>query len=142
MRYDELTKKQLHAVCKSQSWDFDDLERFLDDGDYLLLTDAEADEKAAEYIKDSLWAFNAEFILSECQLDPSGAASLRTMQEKSCEGSNDFILSLVEKTCGLADFVSAAISADGRGHFLSQYDGEETEISIPDGETLYLYRCN
>jgi hypothetical protein len=142
MKYDELNEKQLRAVCKELTCDTHELESYLDDGDYLLLTDAEADEKAQEYIKDSLWAFNASFILSECGLDRSGAESLRTMQEKSCEGANDFILSLVEKTCGLADFVSAAISADGRGHFLSFYDGEETEISIPDNDTLYLYRCN
>jgi hypothetical protein len=142
MQYSDLSEKQIHAVCKDQSWDFSDLERYLDRGDYLLLTDAEADEKTAEYIKDSLWAFNASFILSECGLDGSGEESLRYMQEKSCEGANDFILSLVEKTCGLKDFVSSAISVDGRGHFIAQYDSEEVEIRISDGETLYLYRCN
>lgn len=110
-------------------------------GDYLCLTDSEADEKAAEYIKDSLWAFNASFILSECGLDSIGEQSLRTMQEKSCESANDFILSLVERTCGLESFVKAAISADGRGHFLSSYDGEENEVEL-NGETYYIYRTN
>jgi len=95
--------------------------------EYLVLTDEEADEKAMDYIKDSLWAFNANFILSECELDQSGAGSLRTMQEKSCESANDFILSLVEGTCGLDEFADSAISADGRGHFIATYDGEEIE---------------
>ena len=104
---------------------------------YLVLTDEEADEKATENIKDSLWAFNAAFILSECGLDMSGVESLKQMQEKSCESANDFILSLVEKTCGLNSFIKAAISADGRGHFLSSYDGNENE----SGE-YFIYRTN
>lgn len=109
--------------------------------DYICLTDSEANEKAAEYIKDSLWAFNASFILSECGLDGSGEESLRSMQEKACESANNFILSLVEKTCGIESFIEAAISADGRGHFMSSYDGEEHEIES-DGETFYVYRLN
>jgi len=30
--------------------------------DYLVLTDEEADKAASDYIRDSLWAFNAEFL--------------------------------------------------------------------------------
>ena len=33
------------------------------------------------------------------------------------------------------------IGADGRGHFLSSYDGNENEITIDD-ETFYIYRLN
>lgn len=109
--------------------------------DYLVLTDDEADEQAKEYIKESLWAFNTSFILGECGLDLSGEDSLKHMQEKSCEGANDFILSLVEKTCGLESFVDSAISADGRGHFLSPYDGEENEINV-NGTMYFIYRIN
>jgi hypothetical protein len=37
------------------------------------------------------------------------------------------------------DFVDDAIGADGRGHFLSHYDGNEVE----DRESgLYIYRTN
>ena len=105
--------------------------------EYIVLTDEEADEAAEEYIKDSLWAFNASFILDCCGLPHSGEESLQSMQEKSCEGANDFILALVEKTCGLQEFVEEAISADGRGHFLSGYDGEEVE----EGD-YFIYRTN
>ena len=105
--------------------------------EYLVLTDEEADKATADYIKDSLWAFNASFILSECGLDFSGEQSLKSMQKESCEGANDFILSLVERTCGLKSFVKSAISADGRGHFLASYDGEEVE----KGE-FFIYRIN
>lgn len=132
---------KVKALAQFLGHDAEEAKKMIEDGDYLVLTDAEAEEKAKEYIKDSLWAFNASFILEECGLDFSGEESLRHMQEKSCEGANDFILSLVEKTCGLEQFVEDAISADGRGHFMSSYDGEENEVEA-DGQTFYIYRTN
>lgn len=124
-----------------------------DNDDYRVLTDEEAKEALIEYVKDSLWAFKAEFILAECGLDLSGAESLRQMQEKSCESANPFILSLVENCTDIETFAEAAENADGRGHFLSSYDGEETEVTVklPEGYetedgneeiTFYIYRTN
>jgi len=127
--------EKLKALAAFLETDTEDAERF--EKDYLVLTDEEANEKTKEYIKESLWAFNANFILSECGLDLSGTESLKEMQQKVCESANDFILSLIEKTCGLDKFVKSAIMADGRGHFLSTYDGEEVE----QGE-YFIYRLN
>jgi len=127
--------EKLKALAAFLETDTEDAERF--EEDYLVLTDEEANEKTKEYIKESLWAFNANFILSECGLDLSGTESLKEMQQKVCESANDFILSLIEKTCGLDKFVESAIMADGRGHFLSTYDGEEVE----QGE-YFIYRLN
>lgn len=127
--------EKLKALAAFLETDTEDAERF--EKDYLVLTDEEANEKTKEYIKESLWAFNANFILSECGLDLSGTESLKEMQQKVCESANDFILSLIEKTCGLDKFVESAIMADGRGHFLSTYDGEEVE----QGE-YFIYRLN
>ena len=108
----------------------------VDGYEYLVLTDGEANEKAQEYIEESLWAFNADFILDTCGLDSSSnvSRSLRKMQEESCEGCNDFIRALVEGTCGIDEFTEQAILADGRGHFLSSYDSEEGE---QDGYFIY-----
>ena len=104
--------------------------------EYLVLTEEEADQVVQEYIEDSLWAFNAEFILETCGFDSGSNVtnSLRKMQEESCEGCNDFIRALVDGTCGIDEFVDQAIIADGRGHFLSSYDGEEEE---QDGYFIY-----
>ena len=104
--------------------------------EYLVLTDEEADEWARTDIEDSLWAFNAEFILDTCGLDSGSDVvhSLRKMQEASCEGCNDFIRALVDGTCGIEEFAEQAILADGRGHFLSSYDGKEGE---QDGYYIY-----
>jgi len=109
----------------------------LGDKEYAIGDDKEADKVCTEYIKDTAWAFNADFILGQCGLPFSGAESLKSMQEKSCEGANDFILALIEKTCGIEDFTESAISADGRGHFLSPYDGEENEEG-----GYFIYRIN
>lgn len=104
--------------------------------EYLVLTDEEADEQARTDIEDSLWAFNSEFILDTCELDsdPNVTNSLRKMRENSCEGCNDFIRAIVDGTCGIYEFVAQAILADGRGQFLSTYDGEEGE---QDGHFIY-----
>ena len=103
---------------------------------YLVLTEGEADREAKADIEDSLWAFNAEFILNICGLDSNSNVirSLRKIQKDSCEGCNDFIRALIDGTCGIDEFVNQAILADGRGHFLSSYDGEEGE---QDGYLIY-----
>ncbi len=68
-----------------------------------------------------------------------------------CESNNDVIYNTIEKTCGIDEFVKAAISADGRGHFMSSYDGEENEETITgifneetgdNSTTFYIYRLN
>ena len=108
----------------------------VDGFEYLVLTEGEADQEVQAYIEDSLWAFNAEFILDTCGLDSGSDVvhSLRKMQEASCEGCNDFICAIVNGTCGIDEFAAQAILADGRGHFLSTYDGEEGE---QDGYYIY-----
>lgn len=107
----------------------DNYVQVIDGFEYLVLTDGEAAEKAQAEIEESLWAFNAEFILETCELNCGSnvSRSLRNMQKDSCEGCNDFIRALVDGTCGIDEFVAQAVIADGRGHFLSLYDGEEGE---------------
>ena len=108
----------------------------VDGFEYLVLTDEEANEKARECIEDSLWAFNAEFILEACGLDSSSNVvhSLSEMQGALYECCNDFIRALVEGTCGMDTFVKAAIESDGREHFLDTYDDVENE---QDGYFIY-----
>jgi hypothetical protein len=105
--------------------------------EYLVLTDGEADEAAKEYIKDSLWAFKASFLAGETELPEECFAAL----SEKCESGNDAMLQIVKKTCGLDSLVESAIRADGRGHFLSGYDGKEREETI-ERETFYIYRTN
>jgi hypothetical protein len=98
-------------------------------------SDNVADNAATEAIKESLWAFNSDFLAGETDLPSEVFAAL----SRDCESANDPILALVEKTCGLSSLVDSAIGADGRGHFLSPYDSDEIELENGCG---YLYRIN
>lgn len=106
--------------------------------EYAVGTNEESDRACLEYIKDSAWAFRSSFICHYCKLPLELAEALEAMQSKKCESANDAILALIEKTDGgLEGFAEEAVSADGRGHFLSGYDGEENEES-----GFYIYRTN
>jgi hypothetical protein len=127
-----------YLECETSEVEHDRGTMFLCDGaEYLVLSDDEADQYAADAIRESVWAFRASFILEECGLDLSGEKSLEEMQGKTCEGASDFITSLIERTCGMESFIDSAIAADGRGHFLSSYDSEEGEQN-----GFFIYRTN
>lgn len=114
--------------------------------EYLVLTDKEADERAREDIERSLWAFNSSFILQHCstyermtnwEYDYAKEA-LEKIQGYFCEGINELIRAMIED---LDEFVDDAICEDGRGHFISMYDGRENEEEV-DGTRYYIYRTN
>ena len=105
--------------------------------EYMVLNEHERHEKVKEYIQETLWAFIPSFLAEETGMPEE---VFRALSEK-CEGGNDAILALVEKTCGLDAFVEAAVEADGCGHFLACYDGEEGEVTV-EGENYYIYRLN
>lgn len=110
--------------------------------EYKVLTDEEADEAAADYIKETLWAFNPEFILQHSAASEGTTAredeeiikALRMVQESICEGANALVKALISD---IDTFIEDAIDADGRGHFMSSYDGEEHESGA-----FYIYRTN
>jgi len=105
--------------------------------EYLVLTDDEANEAFAERVEDSLWAFNSDFLAGETGIDARAFAAL----SEQCESANDAVRSMIDGTCGFDAFVESAMSADGRGHLLSSYDGNEDEITV-GGSTFYFYRTN
>ena len=131
-------KKQLalatHLDCSmSEAWY--DLKKT---NNYSVYTDSEANEVAADYIKETLWAFNANFLETYTDLD---ADAIKLMQEKMCEGCNSVFLSILNANGYLEQFISDAIGTDGRGHFMSTYDGDENEVTVC-GETYYICRNN
>ena len=110
--------------------------------EYKVLTDAEADEEAREEIEYSLWAFNPDFIIQHTEFyknstpneDEDAIEALKLMQGKMCESANALVKALIRD---MDEFVEDAIDADGRGHFISWYDGEEEESG-----DFYIYRTN
>jgi hypothetical protein len=135
---------RIHALAKHLSCEVNDISiaRYGDNtfdaegGEYLVLTDCEADELAAERIIESLWAFNAEFISSHTKhgFDDVQLSAIKEMQGRLCESANSIVEALI---VDLDQFILDAISCDGRGHFISSYDGDENE----SGE-FYIYRTN
>jgi hypothetical protein len=104
-------------------------------GEYSVMTDAEADAAAREYILDSAWAFNHSFLCAHSKaIDAIPEKAYTEIAGKLCEGFNPAVLAMIDDK---DHFVNEAIKADGRGHFLSQYDSEESE----EGD-FYIYRTN
>lgn len=110
--------------------------------EYRVLTDEEATQAARVYILDSVWAFNPGFL---ARYTPEGADEdvIKAIQANGkCESNNPTLRRLIMDE---DRFIAEAISEDGRGHFLSGYDGREYEV-IVEGEdgraTFYIYRTN
>ena len=100
---------------------------------YYVLTDEEADEIAKDYILDSIWCFNSDFITSFLKHDVDlHADEIQDMQTALYERANSILLALIKDP---EDFWKSAVAADGRGHFVCNYDGEEHQ----QGE-LFIYR--
>ena len=104
--------------------------------EYKVLTDDEADDEVREYIDQSLWAFNPSFLSAHAK-DGIDEDVFKMLSEK-CESSNEAIKSLIKDFDHLVD---DAVLSDGRGHFLSSYDGYEHEVNIK-GNYYYIYRTN
>lgn len=110
--------------------------------EYLVLTDEEADEKVADEIRETLFAFNADFIMTHAKNYNemsdyeyrSAVESLSKAQESACESLNGLVFAIIED---FDDFVESAVMADGRGHFISLYDGYENELN-----GYYIYRVD
>jgi len=118
--------------------DIEDIEQGYDestfnigDQEYLMLTDEEADQRAKEYIKDSVWAFVPSFLASHTGIDEE---IIKHLQDK-CESANDALLNSIND---IDSFIGDAIGCDGRGHFMSSYDGHEHDLN----NNLFLYRIN
>lgn len=138
------TTDRAHVLATFLSLDADDVDECTygehtyegNGGEWLVLTDEQADTMAREYIRESVWAFRPEFL---ALYTPEGidADTVQAIQGERCEDANAPLLALIEAGAGFDDFAADAIGADGRGHFLSHYDGEEHEA-----EGLFLYRTN
>jgi len=101
--------------------------------EYMVLTDKEATKKAKEEIKESVWAFRARYLTYYFKVEMP-EKSIKKLQEELSEDANDILLALIKN---FNKFAEDAISADGRGHFISHYDGKENEHN-----GCFIYRTN
>jgi hypothetical protein len=135
------------SVCYEWGW-FDDYgdsspQEWVNETDFMVCTDEEADELAYENIVDSLWAFQPSFLAGETGLPEEVFVAL--VENGKYEDNNDTVASMIKTTCGLDEFVQSAISADGRGHFIAHYDHIEHEVRVRGNggnTTFYIYKVN
>lgn len=139
MEYETSEGDDFNVWCRNNLTSVKEIDPENYGNDYLVLTDSEADEKAKECIVSSLWAFTPSFLAERTELYTEVFEAIQG--NGKCECNNDTIYNLIQKLDDIDSFVQAAISADGRGHFLSSYDGIETEETT-QGVTFYIYKVN
>lgn len=119
---------------EEQEWGHYGLSLFADTvHEWAIGTDEEANAACLAYCEETLWAFKASFLLGYMTAGLR-EKDIETIQER-CEDANPAIRALVGES--LSWLVRDAIGADGRGHFLSSYDGNEIEA-----QGFYIYRIN
>lgn len=106
--------------------------RDLNFDDWTFYTDEEAHEALVGYIQDSCCYFRKDFLASCTELPEE------VFHQLALADDAESVWKLIGKTCGHEYFVEQAELADGRGHFLSSYDGEELELC----GGLFAYRQN
>ena len=113
-----------------------------DPGEYLVLTDKEADKAAYVECRAMLWAFNPEFLAGYSRR--VDADTIRSLQESSRgEDRTADAIALLLGAANTRRAIRDGIAADGRGHTLSGYDGVENEQRDPkSGVMLFIYRIN
>lgn len=136
-------KSRVKALSLHLECDESEIEVFpgfsVGDREYLVLTDKEANDKTIDDIEDHLWAFNAQFMADETGIDRLVFVALQESQR--CESNNEAVRRLVGSRASFLRLARSAIKCDGRGHFLSGYDGGESE-SVAGGVKYYIYRTN
>ena len=115
---------------------------FVDGDEWLIHNDEGRKIDTRSYIEETVEYFNPTFL---SRLTGISSNIFTVLQESQITDTNKTILLLIKATCGMDKFVEEAVEADGYGHFLSPYDGEETEFSVMDGWdkiNYYAYRIN
>lgn len=107
--------------------------------EYAVGTEEEAQEAVEQNIKDSLCYFNSQWIVDHIDTELPVKA-IAAIQAEDTDG-NETLFELISKLGDWSYFVKDSILADGRGHFLSSYDGEENEIFF-ENTWFYIYRIN
>jgi len=101
----------------------------IDEKTYMVLTDDEANDVVKEYIIESVWSFTPYFLAKHTGIDEE----IFEVLQLRAEDCNDVILRSIKN---IDEFIDDAVASDGRGHFLSQYDGNELELE----NDLFAYR--
>lgn len=129
-----LTVDELASINKSE-WGWGDCLFSAEGTEYYCGEIDEMEEATGEYIKETLWAFNASFLSKMTGMPES---VFKSMQDQ-CEGANEPIKEIIERTSDFPSFIGAAINADGIGRFLNGWDGTSSKFQY-NGTTYHVCR--
>ena len=128
--------QNIEALKKHTNCEYSDITKegkttyFIGNQEYLVLNNKESQTRCEEDIKQSIWAFNSSFLSFHTGINED---IIKSVQEH-CESSNDMLLNSIKD---IEKFINEAIASDGKGHFISYYDGYEHEEN-----NLFIYRLN
>ena len=105
--------------------------------EWLVATDAAAQELAEDEIWESAWATTPKFLETHVPGGRVVAEAMAKAVERLGENANPAIQALIEADSGKEYFCEDVITEDGRGHILARYDGEEL-----DADGIFFYRVN
>lgn len=117
-------------IVEKNDSDYSEFE--IDGIEYMVLNIFQREEMMKDYVRQSLWAFNPSFMSSITNISEKVFSTLSEL----CEEANEAIESIVDHTCGMEHLIQEAVDADGYGHFISSYDGDELELS----DKYFAYR--
>lgn len=155
MATNEQRIEALKLHCKSKGYDFDIEDLDINDlsfetsyGDFIVLTDDERMERLKEYYQETLWAFNAHFLLEKMGLltghhstDQQLVLSFTKLQSELCEDANPLVEALVSSRAGGIEKIMEDMEEIDHDNALDAYDGEPTCHDIDD-ITLWVARWN
>jgi len=113
----------LNAICEEfgcyphdVEYDREYEEMTIEGNDYEVLDeDGVKEDLKDNYFDDMIWSFSSNFLSSVTGID---SVIFETLADSGkCESLNEGLKDIVEKTCGMDEFVDEAISWDGLGHF-------------------------
>lgn len=124
---------------EEQSYEHHGLPVFEHDGETFAYAadDDAADAAAKEAARDSLWAFNSEFLSGYIPAlrNTRARVAFDKMREALCEDASELVAAMLGDN--IDRMLQDAIGADGRGHFLASYDSEERDA---EGRPGFTYR--
>lgn len=123
--YQELPDKLTYDHYGLDIFEYDSIE-------YAIGDDRDATQAATCYIKDSVWAFNSDFL--QYHISALDSEDIDNLRGDRCEDANSTLLKLIDD---MDYFVNDAITSDGRGHFINSYDGNEI-----DYDNCVIYRIS
>ena len=117
--------KDVREIAEHYSYSRNEVVDALRNNDFECMTLENAEERAKDYIRETVWAFNSSFLVGYF---PRGldCEDIDRLRGDKCEDINSAFLALLDD---FDTFAGDAISADGLGHFLSSYDGDCLELS-------------